>query len=54
MSNFVIFVVGVGVTLVAGMGVITSQVFLGYKPLKREFSDNKVFLPKVSVDHQSA
>jgi len=34
MSNFVIFVVGVGVTLVVGMGVITSQVFLGYKPYK--------------------
>lgn len=32
MNNFVIFVVGVGVTLVVGMGVVTSQVFLGYKP----------------------
>lgn len=31
MNNFVIFVVGIAVTLLAGMGVITSQVFLGYK-----------------------
>jgi hypothetical protein len=31
MSNFAIFIVGIVVTLVAGMGVITSQVFLGYK-----------------------
>lgn len=30
MSNFVIFAVGLAVTLVAGLGVITSQVFLGY------------------------
>lgn len=31
MNNFVIFVVGMIVTLICGMGVITSQVFLGYK-----------------------
>jgi uncharacterized protein YebE (UPF0316 family) len=30
--NIIIFGVGVGVTLIVGMGVITSQVFLGYKP----------------------
>lgn len=30
MSNFVIFVVGVAVTLIAGMGVLTSQVFIAY------------------------
>lgn len=31
MSDFVIFIVGIVVTLIAGMGVITSQVFMGYK-----------------------
>ena len=30
MSNFAIFIVGIVVTLIAGMGVITSQVFLAY------------------------
>jgi len=30
MDNFALFVCGVVVTLIAGMGVITSQVFLGY------------------------
>lgn len=31
MNNFVIFIVGIAVTLITGMGVITSQVFIGYK-----------------------
>jgi hypothetical protein len=31
MSNFTIFIVGIVVTLITGMGVITSQVFMGYK-----------------------
>jgi hypothetical protein len=31
MSNFAIFIVGIVVTLVVGMGVITSQVFIGYQ-----------------------
>ena len=31
MSEFTIFIVGIAVTLITGMGVITSQVFLGYK-----------------------
>lgn len=35
MNNFPIFIVGILVTLVAGMGVITSQVFLGYKKPKK-------------------
>lgn len=34
MNDFIIFVVGIVVTLVAGMGVITSQVFLGYAKSK--------------------
>lgn len=36
MNNFVIFIVGISVTLVAGMGLITSQVFLGYNKFKRK------------------
>ena len=37
MDNFTLFVCGVVVTLVAGMGVITSEVFLGYyKYLEKE------------------
>ena len=31
MNEVVIFGVGVGVTLIVGIGVITSQVFAGYK-----------------------
>jgi hypothetical protein len=34
MSDFVIFIVGIVVTLVTGMGVITSTVFMGYKKPK--------------------
>ena len=30
MDNFALFVCGVVVTLITGMGVITSQVFMGY------------------------
>lgn len=31
MNDFVIFIVGIIVTLVTGMGVITSTVFMGYR-----------------------
>jgi len=34
MSNFTIFIVGLVVTLITGMGVITSQVFIGYSKFK--------------------
>lgn len=43
MNNFPIFIVGIVVVLMAGMGVITSQVFMGYqkpKPRKEELNDN--------------
>ena len=30
MDNFGLFICGIVVTLIAGMGVITSQVFMGY------------------------
>jgi hypothetical protein len=31
MNNFTIFIVGIVVTLIAGMGVLLSMVFVGYK-----------------------
>ena len=31
MSNFVIFIVGIVVTLIAVMGILVSLVFVGYK-----------------------
>ena len=36
MDNFTLFVCGIVVTLVAGMGVITSEVFLGYHKILEE------------------
>jgi hypothetical protein len=44
MNNFVIFIVGIAVTLIAGMGVITSQVFMGYTKFKPK-------IPEVEPDH---
>ena len=44
MDDFGLFVCGVVVTLIAGMGVITSQVFMGYTKFvkqPREESDAK-------------
>lgn len=36
MSDFNLFICGVVVTLIAGMGIITSQVFFGYKKFMKE------------------
>ena len=36
MDNFTLFVCGLVVTLIAGMGVITSEVFLGYRRFMEE------------------
>jgi len=36
MSNLLVFVCGIVVTLIVGMGVITSQVFLGYKETNKQ------------------
>lgn len=44
MSNLIIFVVGLGVTLVAGMGVITSQVFIGYKKPKYSYEETDAYI----------
>lgn len=35
MSDFHLFICGIVVTMIAGMGVITSQVFLGYANFKQ-------------------
>lgn len=39
MNDFTLFVCGVVVTLIVGMGVITSQVFLGYKKFMQQDRD---------------
>jgi hypothetical protein len=39
MSNLIIFIVGVAVTLVVGMGVITSQIFIAYKTVDEKKRD---------------
>lgn len=51
MDNLTIFVVGIAVTLITGMGVITSQVFCGYKKPKynHESSENIRNIPGYSV-----
>ena len=36
MDDFTLFVCGLVVTLIAGMGVITSEVFLGYRKFMEE------------------
>ena len=36
MDNFTLFICGIVVTLIAGMGVITSEVFLGYYHYEQE------------------
>jgi len=41
MDNFTLFVCGLVVTLIAGMGVITSEVFLGYKRFMKKHKNEK-------------
>jgi len=41
MNDMTLFFCGVVVTLVAGMGVITSEVFLGYKRFMRKYKTEK-------------
>ena len=37
MNDMTLFFCGVVITLVAGMGIITSEVFLGYKRFMRKY-----------------
>ena len=48
MTDFALFVCGVVVTLIAGMGVLTSQVFMGYdKFYQPDYESNKEVLEEV-------
>ena len=42
MDNMTLFFCGVAVTLIAGLGVVTSEVFLGYKRFMRKYKKDKV------------
>ncbi len=42
MSDFTLFVCGLVVTLVAGLGVITSEVFLGYSRYLKSIQDDSL------------
>jgi len=41
-SDFTLFVCGLVVTLVAGLGVITSEVFLGYSRYLKSIQDDSL------------
>lgn len=47
MSNIVIFIVGLAITLIAGMGVITSQVFAGYKKPKYSYEETDLYASSI-------
>jgi hypothetical protein len=47
MNNFTIFIVGLVITLITGMGVITSQVFIGYGKFK--LPDIKKYDPLIKI-----
>ena len=47
MNNFTIFIVGLVITLITGMGVITSQVFIGYGEFK--LPDIKKYDPLIKI-----
>ena len=49
MDDFTIFIFGVIVTLVAGMGVITSEVFLGYH---KYMNDLKKKIPEIEIEEE--
>lgn len=49
MSNFTIFIVGIVVTLITGMGVITSQVFMGYSKPKHHQQEVKPYVVNKSA-----
>lgn len=48
MSNFIIFGVGLGITLIVGMGVITSQIFAGYKKPKYSYKETDIYVAPVN------
>lgn len=44
MSNLIIFAVGLAVTFVIAIGVITSQVFLGYKKPQYSYKETDLYI----------
>jgi hypothetical protein len=48
MDNFIIFVVGISVALLAGVGVATSQVFAGYKKPKYNHESSNLVSKKIA------
>lgn len=48
MSNLIIFTVGLAVTLVVGMGVITSQIFAGYKEPKYSYKETDSYVAPIN------
>ena len=47
MNDIVIFGVGLAVKLIAGMGVITSQVFAGYKKPEYSYKETDTYVAPV-------
>ena len=41
MDNFSLFICGLIVSLIAGMGIVTSEVFIGYKRFMRRYKKNE-------------
>ena len=48
MNEVVIFGVVVGVTLIVGIGVITSQVFAGYKKPNYTYKETDIYVAPVN------
>lgn len=48
MNNLIIFIVGLAVTLIAGIGVATSQVLAGYKKPKYTYEESDVYVTPVN------
>ena len=44
MNDIFIFGVGLAVTLITGMGVITSQVFAGYKKPNYTYKETEIYV----------
>ena len=47
MTDFTLFICGIVVTLIAGMGVITSEVFVGYSKFKERTQDTSLAYKKL-------
>jgi hypothetical protein len=53
MTDFTLFICGIVVTLIAGMGVITSQVFLGYHKFIEEGKEKAIkYKHKIELENK--